>query len=332
MARIIMTGFEMGSTSPFSAPLGTILDAGTLLTGAAAAGFSGTYYWSNGRGRWIVPSANTYYAKVHMSITGFGNQIFAFWGNNQSNELCSLSLDSASRKLQFSALSTTVVGAMTLDLDWTVYRFEIKIIKGASNNGTLQVKVNGVLDVNQSSFTTVDTDLSFDGISFGYNNTKWDDAVVDDATWIGNTRIQGIVGAGVGNYSQWDVSGTGGSNYERVDDVPILTGGSDDYIYTNVVNELDSYAMSNLSEGSNPIDSVPSMIMWAKVRQEGSATPQNIQLLARYSGTDLLSSSQAVQQAADYHMVKYITEVAPGGGALSKTIVNAIECGVKSIT
>jgi hypothetical protein len=330
MARIIGTGFEMGSTSPFAAPLGTILSAGTLQTGATAAGFSGTYYWQNGQGRWIVPAASTYYTKQHISITGFSNRIVQFYGNGQANSLGHLELDSSTRKLQYTATATTVVGTMTLDIN-VVYRIEVKIIKGASSNGTLQVKVNGVLDVNRTSFTTVATDYNIDGIAFGYNNTKMDDCVVDDATWVGNTRFQGLVGNGLGNYTQWDMSGTGGNNYERVDDVPILTGGSDDYIYTNVVNELDSYAMSNLSEGSNPIDSVASAIVWAKVRQEGSATPQNVQLGLRYSGTDSLSASKAVQQAADYHMVYHITETAPGGGSLSKTIIDASECIIKSI-
>src|SRR3990172_7953604 len=132
-----------------------------------------------------------------------------------------------------------------------------------------------------------------DGIN-GTFTQYYDDIVFDDAAYPGNTKIAGLIPNGAGFSSQWDPSA--GLNYQCVDELPPSDA---DFVSTNVVNEVDTYALSDLPSEAATIKCVQ---VHCRARKEGSATPQNINLAVRTTGGDAYSADQALESSFKPHI------------------------------
>jgi hypothetical protein len=101
-----------------------------------------------------------------------------------------------------------------------------------------------------------------------------------------------------------------------------------DFVSTNVVDEVDTYALSDLPSEAATIKCVQ---VHCRARKEGSATPQNINLAVRTTGGDAYSADQALAENFMGH--KNIWALNPGtAAAWTVSEVNAMEAGVKSKT
>jgi hypothetical protein len=192
--------------------------------------------------------------------------------------------------------------------------------------GTFNVKINGVSAGNFSGSTSLNNyNIDTVGLvtSGGACSYYWDNVVVDDSAWTGVTRIAILTPSGAGNSAQWDPST--GANYACVDEVPYSDA---DYVSTNVVDEVDTYAMSDLPSEAAVIKCVQ---VTARGRKEGAATPQTIALAVRTTGGDYYSGDQPLETTfVPYNNIWELNPNSAAAWTLSE--VNAMEAGVKSRT
>jgi hypothetical protein len=144
--------------------------------------------------------------------------------------------------------------------------------------------------------------------------------VFDNASWIGDTVVLGLSPSGAGNAAQWDPSA--GSNYACVDEVP---PSDTDYVSTNINDEIDTYAISDLPS----VVSVKAVQVLARARKEGVSTPQNIALVLRTGSTDYPSEDQALNTTFMGH-IKLWEQNPNTAAAWTESGVNGIEAGVKA--
>ncbi len=196
----------------------------------------------------------------------------------------------------------------------------------STTSGIFILKINGVEAANFTGNTSP-WNYNVDAIelvtSGGGCQWYWDNVVVDNSSWTGVSRIAILTPSGAGNSAQWDPST--GSNYACVDEVPYS---DTDYVSTNVVDEVDTYAMSDLPSEAAVVKCVQ---VTARARKDGASTPQNIALAVRTTGGDYYSTDQVLQTSFVPH--NKIWENNPNSGvAWTISEVNAMEAGVKSRT
>jgi len=202
--------------------------------------------------------------------------------------------------------------------------------------GILQVYVNGALVINFVGDTQNGGNATIRTIHFGAyagalsNSTgayQHDDMVINDTAgavnnaWPGNTAIYGIVPTGAGNYAQLTRGGAdSGANWSQVDEVPPTD--ATDYVYDTVVNNKDSYAMSNLGVSGN----VQAITWWARAQQD-IAGVANIARLLRIGGVDYQGADLALAVGWAYYST--VLEYSPATGTpFSDTEIDALEAGV----
>jgi hypothetical protein len=206
----------------------------------------------------------------------------------------------------------------------TTYLVEVRF-KPLNSGGVFQVKINGILVIDFSGDTTPGA-TTITSIKLGsqtyYGWAYFDNIVVDNAAWPGNTKIQAIVPTGAGTAAQWTPSA--GANYECVDEVPASEA---DYIQTNTVDHLDTYAVGDLV---GTIATVKCVQAQALAIAEGAPTPPDIQLAVRSGGTDYFSADKQVPTGSA--QLSHLWETDPAtAAAWLEAGVNAMEIGVKAV-
>ena len=328
MARIFIDGFESQKW---------LVSAGGVWDIAIGAGFAvstpgyggvGYCYGSPNSGSKLgkyLPSAASYYVGFHFKLTGGNDRIFRF--SNGAVILGVLHYNTTTGLFSvYKGDQATLLATGTIPVnpgDWC--HIQIYYLPHATA-GTFTVKVNGVQDINFSGSTAPSTS-NIDKIdlyaSGGGYYPYWDNVVVDDSAWPGVSRVAILSPSGAGFSAQWDPSVA--PNYACVDEVPYS---DTDFISTNVVDEVDTYAMSDLPSEAAVIKCVQ---VSARARKEGVATPQNLALAVRTTGGDYYSANQALQ--TEYQSHSKIWEQNPGtAAAWTVSEVNAMEGGVKSRT
>lgn len=197
-----------------------------------------------------------------------------------------------------------------------------------NSGGTVTVKIDGFTDINYSSGDTTAGLENVQGFLFGapsganYGYGYYDDIIVDDDKWIGKTYIQGLTISAAGTTTQWDPST--GSNYACIDEVPYS---DTDYISTNVTDEIDTYALSNLT---GTIDSIKALTLTGRAAYDGSPTPTHIQLGVRSGGSDYFATDFSPPSSFGF-LGQRILEADPAtAAAWTESGINAVECGVKA--
>jgi hypothetical protein len=260
-------------------------------------------------------------------------------GNSGNNEECHLS--KSGNNLQFSYYYGSWDGNIILQ-DSQVYRIEMYWLRNTwtgstpNNDGAFTVKVNGVIDTGLTK-TNVRTDasnFSADYISFGNNWSYVDDCIIVADEWPGNLRIQALW-PDTDDVTSWDCS-TGSDHADLVDEATgvgeVFTAVDADYNYTNTVDEEETYLITNLAEGSNPIDSIAAVQVSVRCKQEGTATPQQIQVIARHGTTSGYSSSLSVEQDSWSYRSNVFGLNPATSAAWTPAEVNAMKAGMRSKT
>lgn len=341
MARLFIDGFESGSANAFDSVIG---DAGlTVASTAQKAGTHSAYSMKATYPNWNVgnyrvkniSSVDTIYFKFQFRAaainysTGIlaaanadGIQVMLCFTNNRYLEV--------RKGSHTGTLLGTSSAALSLN---TWYLIEGKFYVHDSA-GTIDIKINGVPDAGLAG-TGLDTkDQTSSGITkiflgavsgyAGYvsGDFYFDDFVIDDATYPGNSKIQGIVPTGAGNDTNWTPSA--GDNYACVDEVP---NSATDYISTNTTGHVDTFACGDLA---GLIGSVKAVQVQAVALTEGSPTPTGLQMVARSGTTNYFGSTNVVPSSAKEFM--YLWEVDPDdAGVWTEADVNALQIGVKAV-
>ena len=324
MARIFIDGFESGSHDMWDAENNATVISSTGLD------MDGSYC--------LDLSNTTEYARK--DITADDEMYFAFLYRHTSASYttCLLSVAKAGTLLlQLVCLSTsgTVVArssstlletsSKVLNIN-TTYLIEVRL-KVADSGGRFEVKVDGLQVIDFTGDTKPGADTQFDQVRLGFNGTAYsgvayfDNLILDDAGWIGDTKIQAVVPTAGGNSTGWAASA--GSNFACVDEIPPSDA---DYVSINAVDITDTYAAGNLV-GS--IDSIKCVQVQSRARTEGAPTPTNLKLVVRSGTTDYFSGDKAVPAAekGSHHLWETDPNTAV---AWLEAGVNAMEIGKRS--
>jgi hypothetical protein len=333
MARIFIDGFESAShLTKWQVVSGTPV----ITSGASTYGFSGTYFLNLSDGRiYRTTTAKDYYYisfRVYWSTTSSTNNVALRFGNS-TTVLGSVKFDLSADKLtkvyrgDGSTLVTGGTGTKELNIA-NCYRIEVYYKPSTGTSGDFYTKVDGVADISCTGVQTANNALQVTRIDFGMaGGGMWiDDIVFDDAAWIGNTRIQGILPTAVGNLDDF-TSYPSGDNYTTVDDRPYSDA---DYNYTNTVDHIDLFGMGNLDESLKTISTIKCIDVIARAKIDGTATPTKLALALRTASTNYAGTDQTVTQD-QWNFYNQIWEVSPNTSvAWLKSEINGIECGYKA--
>lgn len=213
-------------------------------------------------------------------------------------------------------------GTIAINVD-TTYLIEVRY-KPDDSNGIFQVKVDGVLDVNFTGDTRPTSGqinrLRLGGVS--YVNAYFDDVIVESGGWIGDTCVAGLKPIAAGASTEWDPSA--GDNFACVDDVPPDEA---DYVRTNLTSEIDLYAAENLSSRAEEVRCVQ---LQARIGQNLTPTPANIQLTSRTHNTNYFGDNESVA-VGGIKTVRKLWDSNPNtSNEWSVSEVNDLEIGVKA--
>lgn len=327
MARVFFDGFESGDVINFE----TIYQDGS--GNCFATGSFGDFV-----GSYVMKTQWQAYARK--SITAAASYYFAFkFKYESSNTCCLFSWLKATTLLGYITRDTTtgllkayvgtsLVATSTKYLNTTdIYLIEL-YVSIADSGGRIVVKVNGITEIDYTGDTQPGADTTMDKFGLGDNGNRigggayYDDIIVDDAAWIGNTKIQAIVPTGAGTTTDWTPST--GSNYACVDEKP---ASDTDYVSTNTSNHVDTYAMGNMSGTVGLVKSVKAQ---CRTKYEGTPTPTKLKLVIRSGGTDYVGADHTVTTAYSFFYDLWNLDPADSA-AWTDTKVNALEAGVKAI-
>ena len=309
---------------------------GAPSTGAEAAGFTGSYYWADARHNWKNITARTsYYFGFRGKHSNWsGAQVLAVHGVNNSALLGYLQMDDYSGRYKWicHGVSSTLT-SMIIPIN-TVVRVEVYVLKNTyagttpNNDGIVTVKVNGVIVLNQTGFRSLGSDYNIDTFHMNlsnYNEFGYDDVICVRDAWPGNVRIQKGIPDGSGDDTTWDPSA--GSNFDCINEIPYS---DTDFVSTNVNDEVDTYTMSDLVEGTNPIDSILAVQVSARSKLEGAPTPQDLQVAVKSGSTYGYSASHQVQSDT-YDWFSNVWNVNPAtSAAFTPAEINSLKIGIKA--
>ena len=324
MARIFIDGFESGQDDLWDA------ESNATVISSAGLDMDGDYCLDlNAVAEYIEKDITAddemYFAFLYRPIqpTTSEEMISVF---NGSTILIHIWNNSGTLKAHSSLFTLLATGTAAISIN-TTYLIEVRI-KIADSGGRVEVKVDGVQDIDFTGDTKPDANTQFDKVRLGYGgiasytaNAYFDNFIMDDAAWIGDTKIQKILPIGGGNSTIWNPSV--GANWQCVNERPA----SDvDYVSTNVVDQVDTYAAANMA-GS--IGSVKCVQIQSRTESDGAPIPTNLKLVARCTGVDYLSGDKSVP--ADPKSLWNLWENNPADSlAWEEADVNAMEIGIRS--
>jgi hypothetical protein len=325
MARVFIDGFESGGMDCWDYINGAVASVTQKYTGSYGLNFPNIVYNCYKD----IPSQFSYYFAFRFRPGSSGLSAVINLNEANTNHI-NIEVAAQSGGVVFVAKrSSTQIAIGT-----TVYVINVWLLVEVyalinDSTGRVIVKINGAdteIDFTgdtRNGGTLGKIDRLGAGLSVSNVGTSgyFDDFVVDDAGWIGDTRIVKVGPSGAGNAAQWDPSA--GSNYACVDEVPPSDA---DYVSTNVNDEIDTYAAENLPGEASAIKCVQVM---ARAQKEGAATPQNVALVVRTGGTDYPSADQLL--ATSYRGHLNLWENNPNTASPWATSeVDGMEIGVKS--
>lgn len=326
MARIFIDGFESGGED--------LWDAENNATVASSAGLDmdGSYCLDlNALTEYIQKDITAddemYFAFLYRPTSAANSeQIISVY--NGGTILCHLNrvANTGIIKAYRGAASEVSSGTKVLAVN-TTYLIEVHF-KIHDTTGRIEVKVDNIQDIDFTGDTKPGADTQFDKVRLGYGpgalwytSAYFDNFIIDDAAWIGDTKIQVVVPTGAGTTTGWTPSA--GANYACVDEIPASDA---DYVSINAVDTVDTYAAGNLI---GDVSSIKCVQIQSRVRTDGAPTPTNLKLVVRSGGTDYFSGDNVVP-ASEKSLWNLWEDNPADAAAWEEADVNAMEMGVKS--
>ena len=326
MARVFIEGFESGAIAGWDVAYNANISGSYKYTGNY-----GLQFGSGGYLHKYVASQSSYYAALKRWYNGgYQRGLVGFYEGTTLH---------AGIELGYSAGNYYTIayrGGTLVDTDYTYFPYNTWLLIEVyalinDSTGAIIVKINGIETVNFSGDTrNGGTSGVIDGIRFGrtatpndVNGPYWDDLVIDDSEWIGNTAILGLSPSGAGSNTNWTPSA--GSNYQTVDEVPASDA---DYNAVNSVDQIDTFAMGDLPFSPESIKAVQVSV---RAQKEGASTPQNIAPTVKSGSTTDSGADQALETSFRAHSKIWPTDP-DTASAWTESGVNALEAGYKSRT
>lgn len=323
MARVFIDGFESGDHDLWDAENNAtvISSAGLDMDGDYCLDLLGLNEYIQ---KTITADDEMYFAFLFHTDNASQKAILTVY--NSGTLLVHIGRNSSSGLLEANRGSTLIdTGTNVLSVD-TTYLIEVRI-KIADAGGIIQTKVNGILDIDFTGDTKTDANTQFNQVRLGYGPSgEWcyayfDNFIMDDAGWIGDTKIQALVPTGAGTTTGWTPSA--GANWACVDEKPANDA---DYVSINANDVVDTYVAGNMV---GTISAVKCVQIQSRAKTDGAPTPTNLKLVVRSGGTDYFSGDKTVPVAVK--SLWNLWEANPAdAGAWEEADVNAMEIGVKS--
>lgn len=319
MARVFIDGFESGSLQLWEAVVGASIIS-------ALSGMDGNYCVDcYGTAQKYIKKNISALSEVYIAFRFIPKLTSRFLGfYNGTTLLAKLQISGNGGYVQaYRGTTLIATGSTVINYD-SAYLFEVKYTPHGTT-GDFKVKVNGILDIDFSGNTTPGA-TSVDGIMLSNNDGNiapgyFDNVVIDDANFPGNTRIQAIKPTASGNSTQWTPDT--GSNWDRVDEVP---PSDTDYNWCNQANLVDLFTFGDLQ---GQVDTVKCVQVQARAFRNGDPMPTKLQLGVRSGGNNYFGSSLDVTTSAKG--LAAIWEADPATSqAWTVNGVNSAEFGYKS--
>ena len=326
MARIFIDGFESGDHDMWDA------ESNATVVSSAGLDMDGDYCldlisYDEYIQKDIAADDEMYFAFLYRPVNDASSeQMLSIY--NGSTPLLHIWRTGTSRviKAHSSIYTELAIGTKSLEVN-TTYLIEVHF-KVADSGGRVEVRVDRISDIDFTGDTKPDANTQFNKVRLGYGpsvayttHAYFDNFIIDDTAWIGDTKIQAVVPIGVGNTTGWIPSA--GANWECVDEKP---SNDADYVSINANDVMDTYVAGNLS-GS--IDNIKCVQVQSRTRIEGAPTPTNLKLVVRSGGTDYLSGNKSVS-AAEKGLWNLWEDNPADSLAWEEADVNAMEIGIKS--
>ncbi len=332
MSQLFSTGFDLFGTSQES-QIWTGLGSGTRGYGISAS------RWATGQGFSLIDVVNK------------------IWGSNEATLIVGFaylpgSVTALGDILRLRDSTTTQVSvAVTATGQVAIYRggsggtqlaassagflntstwhyFELKVL--FNNSGTYELRVDGsgsaLLSGSADTTQTANNYANDIQLVSGSPASFFDDLYLINTSgppnndFLGDTRIEGRVPTGVGNYAQFTPSA--GANWQNVDDIP--PNGDTDYNSSATVNQKDSFAHQTLS-------TLTGTVRWVTHCVDGrkdDAGTRKVAPLFRISSTDYVGSDDTLSTSYQFFTQTYETSPATSS-AWTVSEVNAAEVGYK---
>lgn len=257
MARLWTEGFEMQDEYFWDTAVGSI-STGTARSGNAS------WLLSAGDDRKNVNSLGEFYMRIGWR---FGTTVLAtpFQWRNGTTVIGGIR-HIASPNCFVAQVGTTTVATGTFSISTDTW-YEIEVhVKIDNTLGSIQLKVDGVMDINfagdtQPAALSVIDNLLFTRLS---SEDYLDDLALNDTTggadnsWCGDGHVILLIPNAAGDTTEWSASPTG-SNYLRVDELP--PNDDTDYVYSSTSGTVDLYNLT-----SSGLPSVEILRVWPEAR------------------------------------------------------------------
>lgn len=342
MARLFIDGFESGTYGLWDTYGGggsyTLqLDTTPVAPGGSVYSFemhSGNFTAYGYLVKNISPATpNTIYFKFmyRCGVNNAGIEVVTFYNGSGGQLALCLETSGVLSIRKTSRTGTLLVSGVTTINTNTWYQIEGKFVLDASV-GIGTIKVNGLADISYSGNThnqTADTItkvylgmLQASLTVTGYVSPVYDDFVLDDANWIGQSYILPLKPSGAGAETQ--LTPSAGSNYSCVNSVPISDSNN---VSTNTPDQKDTYVKPVLATNL----SVNCLQMLARATSTGTPACGGAKHILRIGGIDYYSPRLAVP-VGSYSDLLTLYSVSPAT-SIPFTIaeVNAMEMGVQMV-
>jgi len=337
MARLFADGFEGGF-------LNTALN-GWWESGALSSAVNGTHKFS---GNYALMNSS-YHTVGHSLVTPVSTIYFAFKFymtlNPNPSGLPYFSNNSVGRAQFRGALTSGIYyfyrnnypantetlldqsSKQTLGQDvWHKLHGKIVI---SNTVGEVKIYINDILEIDFDGDTQGDQS-TIDNFYFWINSmTAWymwyDDVVLDDSDWIGDTRIQGIVPNGIGSANELTPS-TVVDNWTCVDEVP---PSETDYVGTvNATTKKDLYTASDLT---GTIGEIMSISLYSRAARLGDTDiVKNLKHVIKTGGNEFRGADTEIPSNAVTISTYTLWQENPDTVApWEEAEVNALEIGVE---
>lgn len=327
MARIFIEGFEGNSLDGWTIPGGS-----AAIASAVGLDMSGSYCLNlNGTNRSLRKNLGSSHASLYIALkwrptNSSATSPITFYGSNAAYTAW-IQRNAVSGKIEIyaqggtlKATSATVISEM--DRTYLVEIYYVPLNAG----GTITVKIDGTQVVTYSGDTTNGLEniqyLEL-GAAAGAIYCYFDDIVIDDADWIGNTKIQGQFVTGAG--ATTGLTASAGNNWDCVEEIPY----SDlNYVYGNTANLVDTYVTSDLVESVTAIKCIQ---VSARCAYAGSPTPTKQGIVIRPASTDRPHATDITPGIA-FSRYDRIWELNPeDSAAFEAADLNGMEIGIKLV-
>lgn len=203
-----------------------------------------------------------------------------------------------------------------------------KIFEGEGvNEGDLLEELTGSADTHNGG-NLIETVHWGSSTSNTYSDHHWIDI---NGVFRGCARINALKPNGAGGSASWTRAGTDtGNNWDQVNVMPTLTSGNPSHIFSTAADQVDTYAMEDISVSGTPIS--VRQIIYGRARSAGTRQMKAICRIGGvdYEGTQTFTSTTTTNQAPQIEDWK--NNPVSGNAWASAAEINAAQFGYKSVT